>query len=345
MKKITTLIFSAIILLNIIAFTYYNLDTNPNTVTTDLLSSDTSGPMWLLANLKANQKTQAAEVKFTLSNSLASLNKPTEISLIKEEENKEIEKEEGKEEITHEIKLTKIEPTESIETNTDSGIGGPDYVEYIPNEKNELKLTEKHIEEEKTTPKPENIEPKIKEKIEYPIHKYIRAVRFYIGEEADHSNDFDDTLSSAWIKNWVKTFGGIDRGSLNRFEANENLYYVALPYNDLDENSERKASAVNIPWNDGTQNSDSLVKDRWVKLTYRDTTCYAQWEDVGPTNTDDFDYVFNNTRPSTLMRNKSGISLSPATWACLGLEDYPVLHWQFIDAEDVPYGRWTRTIT
>jgi hypothetical protein len=42
---------------------------------------------------------------------------------------------------------------------------------------------------------------------------------------------------------------------------------------------------------------DSWCKDRWVAIRHGNKVCFAQWEDVGPFQTDHWQYVFGNERP------------------------------------------------
>ena len=35
-----------------------------------------------------------------------------------------------------------------------------------------------------------------------------------------------------------------------------------------------------------------MYKNRWIRIVKNEKIAYAQWEDVGPFNTDDKDYAF-----------------------------------------------------
>lgn len=72
---------------------------------------------------------------------------------------------------------------------------------------------------------------------------------------------------------------------------------------------------------------------------------YAQWEDVGPFEVDDADYVFGNSRPKNKINNNAGLDVSPAVRDYLGLEDIDIIDWQFVDFKDVPKGAWKEIIT
>ncbi len=183
---------------------------------------------------------------------------------------------------------------------------------------------------------------------QYPIHKHIYATMFWVGEKATSANDYIPNMTSAWDNNWLEHYGGIDNPYSRQdyypkaFKPKENPFYIALPYDDFSDTG-RKQNAALISWYDPSiPESHSLVKNRWVKLIYKDATCYAQWEDVGPFETDDFEYVFNGKKPKS---QRAAIDLSPAVRHCLkmALNDY--IDWQFIDEKDVPEGPWKETVT
>lgn len=184
----------------------------------------------------------------------------------------------------------------------------------------------------------------------YPVHRDITATVFWVGESADQSNKFIHNRSSAWVEDWVSAYGGVDNPN-NRcghhpcaFTPKENPFYFALPYNDLNEEGKRKASAKNIPWYDTAKKTEwqSILKNRWIKVTHNDRTAYAQWEDVGPFGEDDFDYVFGKRRPSA---PEAGLDLSPAAAAFLRVDGRDNVTWQFIEQADVPAGPWRNVIT
>ena len=181
--------------------------------------------------------------------------------------------------------------------------------------------------------------------------KQATATIFWIGEPADQSNGFITNTVSAWDDDWVNHYGGVDDpadrcGYLPcSFTPLENPFYVALPYNDLDNNGDQKASAASIPWYQANDPTGSLLKNHWVELKLGSQTCYAQWEDVGPFEEDDFSYVFGNAAPLNTNGVSAGLDLSPAAGRCLGLDNVDTVKWRFIDETDVPAGPWTDTIT
>ena len=84
----------------------------------------------------------------------------------------------------------------------------------------------------------------------------------------------------------------------------------------------------------------------WVVINRGDRTCYAQWEDVGPFEVDDFAFVFGSVkRPRNTFDAKAGLDVSPACWQYLRMDDNAETAWRFVDAADVPPGPWTEIVT
>lgn len=189
---------------------------------------------------------------------------------------------------------------------------------------------------------------------QYPIHENITATTFWVGESASFSNSFIPNSKSAWDENWQVHYGGVDDpGNRNGFHpANftplENPFYLALPYNDFDSNGDRKKDVAKIIYwaNQNTWNeSQSMLKNQWVKISANGKETYAQWEDVGPFGEDDSDYVFGSSLPKNQGNNNAGIDLSPAVRDYLGLNGESKVDWQFIKEADVPEGPWKNIIT
>jgi len=172
----------------------------------------------------------------------------------------------------------------------------------------------------------------------YPLHKNIVTTYFWAGEDASGDNYGISNNSSCWDENWDKHC------------KNENQFYFALPYNDLDDNGNRKKEAAQvIPWA-GEKNwsdSESMCKNRWIKITHDGKVAYAQWEDAGPCDDaggcgeNDKNYVFSNAAP----KFQVGLDVSPAVKDHLGLDDEDKTDWQFIDEKDVPNGPWKKVVT
>lgn len=172
------------------------------------------------------------------------------------------------------------------------------------------------------------------------LHKDITVTFFWVGEDATDENSYIPNSQSAWDENWIGHYGGIDDPN-NRigfypknFTPKENPFYFALPYNDFDENG-RKSSNKDEP----------IFKNRWIRIVKGNKIAYAQWEDVGPFEEDDADYVFGNSRPKNKINNNAGLDVSPAVRDYLGLKDIDIIDWQFVDLKDVPEGPWTEIIT
>lgn len=180
------------------------------------------------------------------------------------------------------------------------------------------------------------------------IHDNIITTIFWAGEAADASNAFISNAPSAWDGLWSDHYGGYDDPDHRNgyhpagFTPKENPFYVALPYNDLDANGKRKASAGNCP---NTSNIISWCKNAWIKVTKGGKTAYAQWQDVGPMLEDDAAYVFGSARPSNVWGAKAGLDVSPAVRDYIGLSDVDTTSWSFVSAGSVPAGPWKDIVT
>eukprot|EP01118_Nematostelium_gracile_P012745 TRINITY_DN4700_c0_g1_i1.p1 TRINITY_DN4700_c0_g1~~TRINITY_DN4700_c0_g1_i1.p1 ORF type:complete len:249 (+),score=50.48 TRINITY_DN4700_c0_g1_i1:101-847(+) len=191
----------------------------------------------------------------------------------------------------------------------------------------------------------------------YPWHNNTVTTMFWVGEPADDSNAGISNSPSAWDGSWKSHFGGLDDPD-NRngfwpkaFKPKENPFYFALPYNDLDENGERKESASWIvPWANTTDEpeTNSICKNRWIEIQFKSKTCYAQWQDCGPLGEDDSDYVFGTAMPKSTFNDHAGLDVSPAVKTFLGLllpDNFDRTNWRFVDFQDVPTGPWKDIIT
>ena len=189
---------------------------------------------------------------------------------------------------------------------------------------------------------------------DYPRHENVSVTVFWTGEEGNETNGYIPNSQSAWDDNWKTHYGGIDDPNdrdgyfPTNFTPHENPFYFALPYNDFDENGERKAAAVDVvywaqekPWNP----LESMCKNRWVQIVKGEKAVYAQWEDVGPFGEDDAHYVFGNAFPQNEINNHAGLDVSPAVRDYLGLADLDQVNWRFMDSDEVPDGPWKNIIT
>jgi hypothetical protein len=211
----------------------------------------------------------------------------------------------------------------------------------------------------------------------YPLHASIICTIFWVGEGA--GDDGVSNIASAWDDEWVQHYGGVDDPVKRKgyypaaFTPKENPFYCALPYNDF-LHGKRKANAARIiPWAGEKVwgEKESLCKNRWVEITKGKKTAYAQWEDVGPFNTDDGEYVFGKAKPprhggqsaglkpaggqesagglpsqpANQQNSRAGIDVSPAVRDFLKLEDIDKVSWRFVEFAEVPPGPWRAIVT
>ncbi len=187
---------------------------------------------------------------------------------------------------------------------------------------------------------------------EAPVHRDILTTVFWVGERAKPRSGWSDNLDSAWDARWKENFGGLD-SPINRkgylpakFRPRQNPFYVALPFNDisnpgyLDTCPLLQYFRVKKP-----ARIHSVCKNQWIEITHGGKTCYAQWQDVGPVYTDDYEYVFGGEAPRATNREMAGLDVSP------GIRDYLKFNgtchsdWRFVEASDVPEGPWKKVVT
>lgn len=179
--------------------------------------------------------------------------------------------------------------------------------------------------------------------------KHVTATIFWVGEGATDDNDFIHNSASAWDQHWEEHFGGVDDPDDRcgyqpcEFTPRENPFYIALPYMDVEGRS-RKENANMIPWNDSNA-AGTMLKDRWVEVSARGKSCFGQWEDVGPFETDDVEYVFGNEGPMNTFGEGAGIDLSPAMRDCLRIDDVADVKWRHVEDGAVPQGPWREIVT
>jgi hypothetical protein len=182
----------------------------------------------------------------------------------------------------------------------------------------------------------------------FPWRYKIAATVFWIGEQAAENNPIPNT-ESAWDSNWMAHYGGEDdparRVNFNPagFIPKQNPFYVALPYNDVDDHHTKLEASKVIPWfNDSfVKDGQSVCKGRWVAIRCGKRTCYAQWEDVGPFQINHWQYVFGNERPRANRNQDAGIDVSPAVRDYLGMSGMDLCDWKFVSVYEVPGGPWT----
>ncbi len=184
---------------------------------------------------------------------------------------------------------------------------------------------------------------------EYPWKLGITTTIFWVGEEAAVNNPVSND-KSAWDTGWFTNYGGYDSpNSVDRqgfiptnFVPHQNPFYVALPYNDVDDHHTKPEASQVIPWfkNSFAQDGQSVCKGRWVAIRHGKKVCYAQWEDVGPYQTDHWQYVFGDERPRPNCNRDAGLDVSPAVRDYLGLDSMGTCDWKFVDFFRVPRGPW-----
>jgi len=179
------------------------------------------------------------------------------------------------------------------------------------------------------------------EKVEKPLgvnpwHNGIITTVFWVGEKAGPDNGYISNDDSAWDEMWLE------------HSPKENPFYAALPYTDFNANG-RKQSVKNIPWYDAVlakQDDYSFVKNSWIEIKNKlGKIAYAQVEDVGPYESDDFAYVFGVSAPKNADGSKAGLDVSPAVKTHLGLTGLDQTSWRFVDKSQVPNGPWKQIVT
>ena len=183
---------------------------------------------------------------------------------------------------------------------------------------------------------------------EHPWRRGITATVFWVGEKASERNPTPND-SSSWDPNWEINYGGEDHPANRKgyepasFSPKLNPFYIALPYNDVSpDGSHFPEASEAIPWFWRTFRGDwtSVCKGRWVAIHFRGKVCYAQWEDCGPFNTDDWQYVFKGHQPKPNRNGNAGIDISPAVRDYLGIRSGYRVAWKFLEDYEVPKGPW-----
>jgi hypothetical protein len=192
----------------------------------------------------------------------------------------------------------------------------------------------------------------------YPWKTHVTCTIFWIGEEASGRNTVAN-FKSSWDQQWFTNFGGYDDPDPANRIANHttgdfrpkafipklNPFYIALPYNDVMGWGQHKPEASRvIPWFSRMrpEPGKTVCKGRWLQIYNGSRSCYAQWEDCGPWETNDWEFVFGNKPPKTVQNGAAGIDLSPAIRDYLGLKSGQKVHWRFVESSQVPYGPWKK---
>ena len=177
----------------------------------------------------------------------------------------------------------------------------------------------------------------------------IATTVFWIGEQATDNNPVGND-KSAWDSGWISSYGGIDSpdarptqfcaGQVSfRDKIHSTLRFPTTTLMIITPNRKPRRS---IPWfkNSFVRDGQSVCKGRWVAIRHGFKVCYAQWEDVGPFQTDHWQYVFGNERPRPNRNQDAGLDVSPAVREYLGLDNIGSCDWKFVDFLQVPAGPW-----
>jgi hypothetical protein len=184
----------------------------------------------------------------------------------------------------------------------------------------------------------------------FPWKRNITTTVFWIGETPTANNPVPNTVS-AWDLRWTSNYGGFDNPKKSpregyipkAFTPGQNPFYFALPYNDITRTGTKASARAVIPWFKKAyyRTGRTVLKGRWMAIRRGDRICYAQWEDVGPFETDDWKYVFGDSRPKTSKNRSAGLDISPAVRDFLEIPSgYGTVDWRFVDVDEVPDGPW-----
>ncbi len=184
----------------------------------------------------------------------------------------------------------------------------------------------------------------------FPWKRNIVTTVFWIGEKPTSNNPVPNTVS-AWDRRWTSNYGGYDNPSKTAregfipkgFTPGQNPFYFALPYNDISRTGTKSSAKEVIPWFEDKyyRSGRTVLKGRWIAIQRGGKVCYAQWEDVGPFETDDWPYIFGNERPKTKKNKGAGLDVSPAVRDYLDFPGgYGTVDWRFVDLDEVPDGPW-----
>ncbi|MFD2255133.1 hypothetical protein ACFSSA_00455 [Luteolibacter algae] len=190
--------------------------------------------------------------------------------------------------------------------------------------------------------------PKDAFRSEYAWKRNVVTTVFWIGEQPTQNNPTPND-KSAWDQNWQLNYGGYDdpnqrEGFLPKnFIPNLNPFYVALPYNDIGKDFRHRPEAAQvIPWFWERYQGEgiSVCKGRWIAIHHDGRICYAQWEDVGPFETDHYQYVFGNENARSNRNEGAGLDISPAVRDYLKMGSGERVEWKFVEDYEVPEGPW-----
>ena len=109
----------------------------------------------------------------------------------------------------------------------------------------------------------------------YPWKTNIVTTVFWIGEQPG-GNNLVPNRTSAWDKQWAKSYGGFDDPNPAhrrnyvplKFMPQQNPFYCALPYNDKAHTGHRPEAPRVVPWFQAAYQGPAIstCKDRWVAI-------------------------------------------------------------------------------
>ena len=198
-----------------------------------------------------------------------------------------------------------------------------------------------------------DVEEKMLKAIEdAPVHEDIITTVFWVGERAKPNSGWSDNLDSAWDMRWKENFGGLDSPVYRKgyfpakFRPKQNPFYVALPFNDIkNPDFVEVCPLLQFFKIKKTPRVHSVCKNRWIEITYNGKACYAQWQDVGPVFTNDYEYVFKGLEPKAHRQDMAGLDISPAVRDYFSFKGFDRTSWRFVPDSEVPEGPWNKVVT
>jgi len=184
-----------------------------------------------------------------------------------------------------------------------------------------------------------------------PSHKDVLTTIFWVGERAKPKSGSASNLDSAWDMRWKENFGGLDSPVYRNgyfpasFRPKQNPFYIALPFNDISNPEYLEVCPILQYFKFKKASRASVCKNRWIEIVYNEKSCFAQWQDVGPIFTNDYDYVFCGQEPRAHSRDMAGLDISPAVRDYLEMKSTCRTTWRFVDESEVTEGPWKVIVT